>query len=295
MKITLTGASGFIGQQLIERLLQDGHSLHAVGRHRPGAPVRFSEWDANGGAVPIEAIEGAEAIIHLAGEPIAQRWNSAVKKRIRDSRILGTRAIVEAVSGLHQRPQTFLCASAIGYYGDRADEILDEHSSQGRGFLSEVCFEWEREARAAGHLGLRVVMLRFGIVLGKEGGALKQMLPPFRLGVGGPTASGRQWMSWIHADDLIEAILFSLRNGNLFGPINATSPNPVRNQEFAKALGEALRRPAVIHTPVFALKLLLGETAEIALMSQRVAPRALERAGFEFRYPEIHSALKHAI
>ena len=295
MKITLTGGSGFIGQRLIEHLLQDGHSLHAVGRRPPDAPVRFSEWDANGGAVPTEAIEGADAIVHLAGEPIAQRWNSAVKKRIRDSRIFGTRAIVEAVSKLHQRPQTFLCASAIGYYGDRADEILDEQSSRGSGFLSDVCGEWEREARAAGNLGLRVVMLRFGIVLGKEGGALKQMLPPFRMGVGGPTASGRQWMSWIHVDDLIEAILFSLRNGSLFGPINATSPNPVRNQEFAKSLGEALRRPAVIHTPVFALKLLLGEAAEIALMSQRVAPRALERAGFQFRYPEIHNALRNAI
>jgi uncharacterized protein len=295
MKITLTGGSGFIGQRLIEHLLQDGHSLHAVGRHPPDAPVRFSEWDANGDAFPIEAIEGADAIVHLAGEPIAQRWNSAVKKRIRDSRIFGTRAIVEAVSKLHQRPQTFLCASAIGFYGDRADEILDEQSSRGSGFLSDVCGEWEREARAAGNLGLRVVMLRFGIVLGSEGGALKQMLPPFRLGVGGPTASGRQWMSWIHADDLIEAILFSLVNVNLFGPVNATSPNPVRNQEFVKALGEALGRPAIIHTPIFALKLLLGQAAEIALASQRVAPRALERAGFQFRYPEIHDALRKAI
>jgi uncharacterized protein len=295
MKITLTGGSGFIGQRLIEHLLQDGHSLHAVGRHPPDAPVRFSEWDANGDAFPIEAIEGADAIVHLAGEPIAQRWNSAVKKRIRDSRIFGTRAIVEAASKLHQRPQTFLCASAIGFYGDRADEILDEQSSRGSGFLSDVCGEWEREARAAGNLGLRVVMLRFGIVLGKEGGALKQMLPPFRLGVGGPTASGRQWMSWIPADALIEAILFSLVNVNLFGPVNATSPNPVRNQEFVKALGEALGRPAIIHTPIFALKLLLGQAAEIALASQRVAPRALERAGFQFRYPEIHDALRKAI
>jgi uncharacterized protein (TIGR01777 family) len=295
MNVALTGGSGFIGQRLIARLLLDGRRVHAMGRHRPDEQVRFSEWEANGGAVPIEAIEGTDAIIHLAGEPIAQRWNAAVKNRIRDSRVFGTRAIVEAISKLHQRPQTFICASAIGYYGDRADEILDEQSSQGEGFLSEVCGEWEREARAAGNLGLRVVMLRFGIVLGSEGGALKQMLPPFRLGVGGPTASGRQWMSWIHADDLIEAMLFSLTNVNLFGPVNATSPNPVRNQEFAKALGQALGRPAVIHTPVFALKLILGEAAEIALASQRVAPKALERAGFEFRYPEIHDALKNAV
>jgi uncharacterized protein len=295
VNITLTGASGFLGQRLITRLLKDGHSVHALGRRRPSAQVRFSEWNMNKEAVPSQALDGADAIIHLAGEPVAQRWNDEIKKRIRDTRILGTRAIVNAVSELKQRPVTLLSASAIGYYGNRADELLDEQSSPGQGFLSEVCVGWEREARAAGNLGLRVVMFRIGIVLGKEGGALKQMLPPFRLGVGGPTASGKQWMSWIHADDLIEAIVFSLTADDVFGPVNATSPNPVRNEEFAKSLGKALGRPALIHTPVFALKLMLGEAAEVVLASQRVAPKVLERARFSFRHPEIYDALRNAV
>ena len=297
MNVTITGASGFIGQRLLARLLRDGHTLHVIGRSRPGGPaeVRFSSWDAGVVAVPVEAIEGGDAIVHLAGEPVGQRWNDDVKKRICDSRVLGTRAIVEAVSKLQQRPQTLVCASAIGYYGDRADEILDEQSGIGQGFLSEVCAQWEAEARAAGNLGLRVVLTRTGIVLGREGGALKQMLPPFRLGVGGPTGSGKQWMSWIHLDDLIEAIVFSLGNANVFGPVNATAPNPVRNEEFTKALGTALGRPAIVHTPLFALKVMLGEAAEVVLASQRVVPKALQRAGFQFLYSDIRDALTNAV
>ena len=249
MNVTITGASGFIGQRLLARLLRDGHSLHAIGRSRPGGPagVRFSNWDAGKSAVPAESIEGADAIVHLAGEPVGQRWNDDVKKRIRDSRVLGTRAIVEAVSKLQQRPQTIVCASAIGYYGDRADEILDEQSGIGQGFLSEVCGQWEAEARAAGNLGLRVVLTRTGIVLGREGGALKQMLPPFRLGVGGPTGSGKQWMSWIHLDDLIEAIVFSLGNVNVFGPVNATRAQSRSQRRVHKSprdgAGQAGNRP----------------------------------------------------
>jgi uncharacterized protein len=297
MNVTITGASGFIGQRLLGRLLRDGHSLHAMGRSRPGGPaeVRFSSWDAGKVAVPVEAIEGTDAIVHLAGEPVGQRWNDEVKKRIRDSRVLGTRAIVEAVSKLQQRPQTLVCASAIGYYGDRADETLDEQSGIGQGFLSEVCGQWEAEARAAGNLGLRVVLTRTGIVLGREGGALKQMLPPFRLGLGGPTGSGKQWMSWIHLDDLIEAIVFSLGNVNVFGPVNATAPNPVRNEEFTKALGAALGRPTIVHTPLFALKVMLGEAAEVVLASQRVLPKVLQRAGFQFLYSDVHDALRNAV
>jgi uncharacterized protein (TIGR01777 family) len=186
-------------------------------------------------------------------------------------------------------------ASAIGYYGDRGDEVLEESSRPGKGFLADVCLEWEREARAAQQLGLRVVIPRIGIVLGKEGGALKQMLAPFRLGMGGPMASGRQWMSWIHADDLVELILFCLRNDAVSGAVNATSPNPVRNSEFAKALGDALGRPAILHTPVFALKMMLGEAAGVVLASQRVLPTALQSAGFEWRHPEVGGALRHVV
>jgi uncharacterized protein (TIGR01777 family) len=294
MNGTLTGGSGLIGRHLLGALLSTGHSVHAIGRHNPGA-TRFSFWNAEQGAVPIEALEGADAVIHLAGEPIAQRWNAAVKKRIRDSRVAGTRALVAAISTLHQRPQSFLCASAIGYYGDRADEILDEQSTQGGDFLADVCGEWEREARGAGHLGLRVIILRTGIVLAKDGGALKQMVPPFRFGVGGRIGSGDQWMSWIHIDDLVAAILFALGDANVFGPVNLVSPNPVRNREFAQALGKALGRPAVLPTPLFALKILLGETAGVVLASQRVVPEALNRAGFTFRYPEIQGALTNAV
>lgn len=297
MNVALTGASGFIGQRLIARLLSGGHSLHALGRSRPAGPAEmaFFPWDASGGPVPLEALQAAGAIVHLAGEPIAQRWNQEVKDRIRDSRVLGTRALVEAVAQLRQRPQTLVCASAIGYYGDRGDEILDETSAPGSGFLPEVCLAWEQEARAAQELGLRVVMLRSGIVLGREGGALKQMLTPFKLGVGGPMSSGKQWMSWIHVDDLVEAILFALISPGGSGPVNGVAPKPVRNEQFAKELGSVLGRPALIPAPAFALKMMLGEAASVVLASQRVLPKALESAGFEFRYPELRGALQNAV
>jgi uncharacterized protein len=297
MKISLTGASGFIGHRLISRLLRDGDTVHAMGRRRPGAwtEVAFSEWDANGGTVPVEAFDGSDAIIHLAGEPVAQRWNSDVKARIFDSRVRGTKALVDALATMQERPRTLVCASAIGFYGDRGDQLLDEASPAGKGFLPEVCIEWERQARAAGSLGLRVVMLRIGIVLGREGGALKQMLPPFKMGIGGPIASGRQWMSWVHVDDLVEMMVFALTRTDVMGPVNATAPNPVRNAEFSKALGQALGRPALIHTPIFALKLILGEAASVVVASERVVPKVMERAGFTFRYPEVGDALRNAI
>jgi uncharacterized protein (TIGR01777 family) len=298
MKLTLTGASGFIGKRLIDRLIADGHTLHVLGRQRPSsAPVEvaFSEWDANSGNVPDVALAGSDAIIHLAGEPVAQRWNREIKSRIRNSRVIGTHSLVQALASRTERPHTFISASAIGYYGDRGTEVLHEQSAPGAGFLSEVCGEWEREARAAGNLGLRVVMPRIGIVLGAEGGALKQMLPPFRLGMGGPMASGKQWMSWIHADDLVNAIAFCLLDSELFGPVNATAPNPVENAEFAKALGEALNRPAVLHTPAFALKMMLGEAADVVLASQRVIPKVLQDRGFTWAYPNIREALASSV
>jgi uncharacterized protein (TIGR01777 family) len=296
MNVALTGASGFIGQRLIARLLLEGHSIHALGRRRPaGSPsIGFSNWDS-GQKPPADALQASDAVIHLAGEPVAQRWNAEIKAKIRDSRVNGTRRLVEAISELRQRPQTLICASAIGYYGDRGEEVLNESSSPGAGFLPEVCIEWEREALAAGRLGLRVVLLRIGIVLGKEGGALKQMLTPFKLGVGGPTGSGQQWMSWIHIDDLVGAVAFALTGTELSGPVNGTAPNPGRNRDFTRALGKALGRPAAIPTPVFALKLMLGEAAEIVLASQRVIPEALKRAGYKFRYEDVGDALRNSV
>ena len=298
MKVMLTGASGFIGRRLIQRLVADGHTLHLLGRNRPaGLPpeAAFSEWDANSGEIPEEAFRRLDAVIHLAGEPVGQRWNREIKSRIRNSRVIGTHSLVQDLAKRSERPHTFISASAIGFYGDRGSEVLDEQSPPGVGFLSDVCGEWEREARAAGSLGLRVVVLRIGIVLGKEGGALKQMLLPFRLGLGGPMASGEQWMSWIHADDLVNAIVFSLANPQVFGPVNAVAPFPVQNVEFAKALGNALNRPAVLPTPVFALRLILGEAADVVLASQRVVPTMLQKSGFTWAHPELREALASAV
>jgi uncharacterized protein (TIGR01777 family) len=257
--------------------------------------MRFSEWDAIAGEVPVEALETADAVVHLAGEPIGQRWKREVKAKIHDTRVLGTRSLVRAIADLRQRPQTMISASAIGYYGDRGDEILTEDSVPGAGFLPDVCVQWEQTAREAGELGLRVVLLRTGLVLGKEGGALKEMLTPFKLGVGGRTGSGQQWMSWIHADDLVSAIALLLTRTDLAGPVNLTTPNPVRNRDFTKELGRALGRPALIPTPTFALRLMLGEAMEILLASQRVRPAVLERAAFEYRYPELKNALRHEV
>jgi uncharacterized protein (TIGR01777 family) len=296
MKVALTGASGFIGQRLMARLLLDGHSIHAVGRRRPsGSPsIDFSQWDSQQ-SFPADALQVSDAIIHLAGEPVGQRWNSEIKEKIRNSRINGTRAVVATMSNLSRPPQTLICASAIGYYGNRGDEVLDESSHPGTGYLADVCVEWEREALAARSLGVRVVLLRIGIVLGQGGGALKQMLPPFKLGVGGPTGSGWQWMSWIHVDDIAGAIAFALTNQALSGPVNGTAPNPVRNEEFTRALGRALGRPALIPTPVFALKMMLGEAAQMVLASQRVLPAVLNKAGYNFQYANLDDALRNVV
>ncbi|HYI95862.1 MAG TPA: TIGR01777 family oxidoreductase [Bryobacteraceae bacterium] len=297
MNVLLTGASGFIGHRLIARSLHEGHSVHAVGRRPPAGfqAIQFSEWKEVSQEFPARAIETSDAIVHLAGEPIAQKWNPEVKAKIRDSRVNGTRKLVESIAKQSRRPQVLISASAIGYYGDRGEELLDENSTAGTGFLPEVCIEWERAAREAGNLGLRVVLLRTGIVLGKEGGALKQMLTPFKLGVGGPTGSGKQWMSWIHIDDLVSAMMFALATPDVAGPVNGTAPNPVRNRELTSTLGAALGRPAVVPTPTFALKLMLGEAARIVLESQKVLPTVLQAAGFPFRHRDVDEALRHAV
>jgi len=289
MTTAVTGASGFIGRRLIQRLRDEGHSIRVLGRHDPG-DVQFFRWEA-GGEPPPEALEGVDAIIHLAGEPVGQRWNKAVKQRIRDSRVIGTRNLVSALSSLKNRPRTMIAASAVGYYGDRGEELLTERSAPGSDFLASVCVDWEKESNRAAEFGLRVVMLRSGIVLGAGGGALKEMAGPFKAGFGGPIGSGRQWVSWIHIDDEIALIMFALRHDSLSGPINATAPEPVRNAEFAQALGKALHRPSLIPTPGFALKLMFGEMSEALLASERVIPEAAMEAGFQFEHPELTEAL----
>ncbi len=277
MIAAISGANGFIGRRLAERLRDAGLVVRPFSL-RSGSPLD-------------EALEGAGAVVHLAGEPVSQRWTPEVKRKILESRVEGTRRVIEAMSTLSPRPEVFLCASAVGIYGSRGDEVLTEQSARGAGFLADVCEQWEKEACLAESLGMRVVKLRIGIVLGREGGALARMAAPFKAGVGGPIGSGRHWMSWIHMDDLVRLVEFVIGHP-LSGAVNATAPNPARNAEFARALGAALHRPAVIPTPAFALKLAFGEMSEIILASQRVLPQAAQRAGFEFHYPDLAPALK---
>jgi uncharacterized protein len=234
-------------------------------------------------------------VVNLIGEPVAQRWNPAVKRRIVESRVRGTRNLVQTLAEARQRPRVFVSASAIGYYGDTGDEPVTEASPPGQGFLADTCIRWEEEAVAAEALGVRVVRLRIGIVLGHGGGALGEMLTPFRMGVGGPLASGRQWMSWIHLHDLLELVQFVLSTDTIAGAVNATSPQTVRNIDFSHALGSVLHRPSLMHIPKFALHLRFGEAADEMLKSSRVVPAVAMKAGFRYRFPDLHSALADAV
>ena len=296
MTITMTGASGFVGSRVLAELLNGGHQVRVLGRKRGAhlpASVSWYQWGGNDRPAP-EALEGSEAMIHLAGEPVAQRWTSEAKAKIRNSRVEGTRFLVEALAHQRRPPAVLVSASAIGLYGSRGDEILTETSPPGQGFLSEVVSEWENAARAAELASIRVVRLRLGVVLGR-GGALAKILPPFRLGFGGRIGSGRQWMSWIHIEDAVRLMLFALDNPALAGAVNATAPNPVTNSEFTSELAHVLHRPAVFPVPEFALELLFGEMAGVLISGQRVLPKVAPAAGFQFHYPELRPALTHIL
>ena len=271
--VALTGGSGFIGGRLAGRLRSDGHDVVLLARGQAPEPGR------------------CDAVVHLAGEPVAQRWTPEAKERIRSSRVDGTRRLVVALSKFSKKPAVLVSASAIGIYGSRGDEVLREDSAVGKGFLPDVAVAWEREARAAEAFGVRVVPVRIGIVLGNGGGALAKMLPPFRLGLGGRMGSGRQWMSWIHIDDLVEVMLFAIRTETLHGPVNGTAPAPVTNAEFTAVLARVLRRPAIFPVPAFALRALFGEMSEVLTGSQRVLPDAVLRSGFQFRHSLLEEAL----
>ncbi|MBY0507699.1 MAG: TIGR01777 family oxidoreductase [Bryobacteraceae bacterium] len=296
MRIVVTGATGFIGQSLVQRLAADGHDVQILIRKpRTGLPpqIPYAIWDAQQNDPPLAALEGAEAVIHLAGEPVAQRWTAQVKRGIRASRAGGTQRLISALSQLSRYPRVLISGSAIGYYGSRGDEILTEASGPGKGFLAEVCEEWESAANLGLALNMRVVRLRTGLVLGREGGALSRMLPAFRAGLGGRLGSGEQWMSWIHLQDLISLIVHALTNDKLSGAVNGVAPGPVRNSDFTQALARELRRPAIFPAPMFLLRLLFGEMAHEALeCSQRVMPAVAEKAGFDFRYTELGPALR---
>jgi uncharacterized protein (TIGR01777 family) len=236
-----------------------------------------------------------DAVVHLAGEPISQRWNDAVKQRIRDSRIVGTRNLVKGISRLETKPRVLVNASAIGLYGDRGQQLLDESAGPAAGFLADVCQGWEAEADRAAELGIRVMKIRTGLVLGRDGGALAKMLPPFRLGLGARLGDGSQWMSWIHLDDLVSMIQFAIEHDAAKGPWNGVAPNPVTNSEFTRQLAAALHRPAWFVAPEFLVKLAAGEMAQILFFSQRCVPAAALAAGFEFRYPELDRALRAVV
>jgi uncharacterized protein len=293
VNIAISGASGFIGRRLLKTLAQGGHTLHVLSRHKgtnlpPG--VRLSMWDPVKGPPPEEALRDADAVIHLSGEPVAQRWNDEVKRRIRESRVTGTRHLVQAIAQLSRKPAALICSSAVGYYGNRGDETLTESSAPGAGFLADVCGEWEREAAAAEPLGVRVASIRTGMVLDPRGGALQRLLPPFRMGVGGKLGNGKQWTPWIHLDDLANLFAFALENP-VRGVMNGTAPNPVTNAEFTVSLAAAVHRPAIFPIPALAMKLLYGEMAQILFDSQRVLPKVAENMGFRFRFSQLSAAL----
>lgn len=295
MRISVTGSSGLIGSALVPFLTAQGHEVGRVVRSTTAAGAW--RWDPGAGHVDAGAVNGNDAVVHLAGEAIAAgRWSAARKARIRDSRVRGTRVVAEAVARANPRPKALLCASAMGFYGDRGDERLTEASAPGRGFLSEVSREWEEACAPARDQGVRVVNLRFGIVLSPAGGALAKMLLPFRLGAGGVVGSGKQWWSWVALDDVAGAIQHALVTPGLTGPVNVVAPNPVTNAEFTRALGRVLARPTLFPVPVFAARLAFGEMADALLLaSARVVPERLQQTGYVFRHPELEGALRRLL
>lgn len=303
MKVTVTGATGTLGRGLVAGLRGRGDEVTTLSRDAAGAraklgdPIRALEWsDPKSEAPPADALAGQEAIVHLLGEPVAQRWSVAAKREIRESRVLTTRNLVAALSELEagERPGVLVSQSAIGIYGARGDERVEEAEPPAEDFLAAVCAEWEAEARGAEELGLRVARTRTGVVLSESGGALAKMLPPFRLGVGGPVAGGRQYVPWIHSDDVVGALAFCLDTDGASGPINLTAPEPVTNAELSKTLGRVLRRPAVAPVPAFAIRLLYGEMATIVTTGVRAVPKRLIELGYDFRQPDLERALRAA-
>ena len=296
MNVLLTGSSGLIGSALAPALAGDGHQVRRL-RRAPSAGPDEASWNPADGTFASGALDGIDAVVHLAGENIAGgRWTAARKARIRDSRVDGTRRLCEALAALDTPPRVLVAASAIGYYGDRGDELLDESAAPGTGFLPAVSRSWEGAAAPARDAGIRVVHLRIGIVLSPAGGALAQMLLPFRLGVGGVLGSGDQYMSWIALDDVVGVVRHALADESLSGPVNTVAPQAVTNREFTRTLGKVLRRPTILPAPAFALRVALGEMADALLLaSTRVDPAALRATTFEFQHPQLDGALRQLL
>lgn len=295
MKVLVSGASGLVGNALLKQLQAAGHETFTLVR-KPVACENETSWDPESGILNPANLPAVDAVVNLAGESIAERWTAEKKTKIRDSRVNGTRCLSQALAEVGTKPKVLINASAIGFYGDRGNEILREDSQQGTNFLAGVCRQWEDATQAASDAGIRVIKLRTGVVLSTKGGALAKMLPPFKMGAGGPLGSGAQYMSWIDLQDLVSIIAFGLSNDALNGPVNAVSPQPVSNAEFTRVLGHVLHRPAFMPVPVPALHLLMGEMSdELLLASARVEPAKLQASGFKFQYPDLQQALQHAL
>ncbi len=300
MNVTITGATGLIGTAIVNALLERGDAVTVLSRDPERArsalgDVEAHAWQPLQEPAPTAALSGRDAVVHLAGESVAQRWTDEARRAIRESREIGTRNLVAGIAAAEPRPAALVSASAVGYYGPRGDERVTEDAAPGDDFLAEVCVTWEREAAGAAEHGLRVAMLRTGVALDQQGGALAKMLPFFRLGIGGPVAGGRQYMPWIHADDIVGLYLAAVDDAGWEGPINACAPEPVTNREFSRALGRALHRPAFAPVPGLAVRALYGEMADIVTKGQRAVPaRALER-GYAFRHTDLEQALRDAL
>jgi uncharacterized protein (TIGR01777 family) len=301
MRVTLTGATGPIGRRLVEALRRRGDDVTVLSRRperaREAPGVAAHGWDPMSGPAPAAALAGRDGVVHLAGEPVAQRWNDESRRRIHDSRETGTRNLVAGLRDLPEaeRPRVLASASGVDYYGARGDELVDESAPPGDSFLARVCVAWEREAQAAATLGLRVVIVRTGVVLTPDGGALEKMLPFFKLGVGGPVAGGGQYLAWVHVDDVVGLYVAALDREPWSGPVNGTAPEPVTNREFSRRLGRALRRPAFAPVPGLAVRLLYGEMAEIVTGGRRAVPKRPLELGYAFRHADLDEALRDAL
>jgi uncharacterized protein (TIGR01777 family) len=294
LRVLVSGSSGLIGSALVPALRAAGHDVKRLVRGAVTAPDQIS-WNPTGPLAP-EPASGFDAVVHLAGESIATRWTKAKKRRIIESRVPATRHLANALTKAQQRPRVFICASAIGYYGDRGEESLREDSPSGKGFVGEVCHQWEAAAHSAASAGIRVVQIRTGTVLSVAGGALAKMLPPFRMGLGGNIGNGRQWMSWIDLRDEVGAIQHLVETDSISGPVNLVSPNPVRNAEFTKTLASVLHRPAILPMPAFAARLAFGQMAdELLLASQRVQPAKLVSSGYKFQFSDLRDSLESVL
>ena len=295
MKVLVAGSSGLIGTVLVRRLLDDGNEVLRLVRRTPAAADEV-RWEPAACSIDASALVGVEAVVHLGGASIAgKRWNEAYKREIRDSRVNSTLLMAETLAHLDPKPSVFLCASALGYYGIRADELLTEDSPQGTGFLADVTAEWEAATSPASDADIRVCNMRIGVVLSKTGELPRSLLLPFRLGLGGKLGSGRQYMSWVHLDDVVDAFAYALKTPTLRGPLNVSAPNPATNAEFTRALAGVLSRPAFFTVPAFALRVIMGEAAEFVLGSARLQPQRLTESGFEFNWESIEPALRDII